>query len=116
MNLNSIQEVNNILQSKIFVFENARSYVFDENIFAILDGDMRLLIRRSNIAWKNINSKLTYSIFQQDSNFVFRTVENEICPTENEFILSVIRSENDTYTLLLKSLRDGQEYLRLHSD
>ncbi len=116
MDLNSIQDIKDILRGKIFVSGNSISYVFEEEAFAKLDGDMRLLIRRDNIEWKKISPKHRYSIAQQRQNFIFNTHENEISASENEFILSMTRKYDDTYTVILLSSQDGKECLRLYSD
>ena len=113
---NTIREVMDILRSKIFVCDNKQSYVFDDDAYAILQGDFRLLIRRNNIVWENINTKYKYTIFQYESNFIFRTYENELCENENEFIISLEYHANGTYTVALISLGDKTEVLRLISD
>jgi len=111
-----IREVQDILKSKIFVFQNKESYIFEDDAYAILQGDFTLLIRRNNIVWKKINPKYKYSIFQYESNFIFWTYQNEISPKENEFIISIIKNQNDNCTLSLFSLEDKNVVLRLQSD
>ena len=115
MNLNSIQDIKDILRSKIFVFESTISYVFEDDAFAKLDGDMRLLIRRDNIAWQSIKAKYPYAIHQSAGGFTFLTFGNELHPLENEFIINIEES-NGTYILSLLFLKDGSTHLRLISD
>jgi len=116
MKFTSVEGIKDILTGKIFVWQNTASYIFDNDEYAILPGDLSLLIRRNNIEWGKISPKHKYSIFRQDSNFVFRTYENEICPAENEFSISIVRNENETYTAMILSLKDEKEWLRLQSD
>jgi hypothetical protein len=113
---NDIQEIKDFLKSKIFVLQNKESYIFEDDTYAILKEDFSLLIQRKNIVWKNIHSKYKYSIFQYESNFIFRTYENEISPIENEFILSIIKNRDETYSVTFFSLEDKSVKLRLLSD
>jgi len=112
----TIEEIKDILERKIFVSENKESYIFSDDTYTVMHGDFSLLIRRNNIVWKNIKSKYKYSIFQYESNFIFRTSENEISPKENEFIISLDSHATGEYSLALISLEDKTERLRLLSD
>ena len=87
--LNTIEEVTDILTTKIFVSKIKESYVFDVDAYVIMRGDLRLLIGRNNVALESINPKHKYTIFQYESTFIFRTYENDIFPGENEFIISI---------------------------
>jgi hypothetical protein len=113
---NDIREIKDFLKSKIFVSQNRQSYVFDDDAYAMLQGDFSLLILRNNIAWKNINTKYKYSIFQYESNFIFRTYDNEISPKENEFIISIIMNQDETCIISFFSLEDKSVKLKLLSD
>jgi hypothetical protein len=116
MKINTNLEIKQILKAGIFGFQNTNSYVFEDTEYAILPGDLSLLIRRNYIDWQNINPRHKYSILQRESDFIFRTYENELCLTENEFIISVYRNENETYTVTFKLLNDNKEWLKLRSD
>jgi len=104
------------LKSKIFVSQNKESYVFEDNDYAVMNGDFGLLIPRNKILWKNINPKHKYSIFQYESNFILRTDGCEINTKENEFIISIISNEDGTYIVTFLSLEEKNVRLRLLSD
>ena len=116
MHCKTIQEIKDILIGKVFTVQFKRSYIFDGDNYTILQGDFSLLIRRNTISLKDIKTKYKYSIFQYESNFVFRTYENEIYPDENEFIISINENKIGTYTVMFLSLGDKTERLRLISD
>jgi hypothetical protein len=116
MLFNNVQEIKGVLTCRIFTLNCKESYVFDEDSFAILEGDLRLLIRRNNIVLENIQAKHKYSIFKDGSDFIFRTYENEISPAENEFIFLMKKNENETLMVSLVSLTDKKELKKLLSD
>jgi len=111
-----IHEIKEFLRSKIFSFQDKESYIFGDDAYAILQGDYSVLVRRNNIVFEGINQTYRYSIFQYESTFIFRTVENEISPNQNEFIISVIRNQNETDTITFFSMEDKSVVLRLQSD
>ncbi len=112
----TIQDVKDLLVRKIFVSNNDDSYIFEEDEYAIMQGDFRLLISRGNIEWGNIDPKHKYPIFQYESSFIFRTSENEIFPGENEFIILIEENKNGEFSITFNSLDDRMARLRLLSD
>ena len=116
VNFATIREIQDVLMSKIFCYQNAESYLFDDGTYAVLPGDLGLLIRRNYIDWNNMNPKRKYSIIPHESGFIFRTYENEIYPGENDFFISIDKNENDTYAVTLESLGTKKECLKLVSD
>ena len=116
VNFATIREIQDVLMSKIFCYQNAESYLFYDGTYAVLPGDLSLLIRRNYIDWNNMNPKRKYSIIPHESGFIFRTYENEIYPGENDFIISIDKNENDTYAVTLESLGTKKECLKLVSD
>ncbi len=113
--ISGLSAVKDILTSKIFVFEGATSYVFNADAFAIMEGDLSMLIRRNYISWNDVGSKHKYSLSQKGQDFIFRTFHNEFCPHENEFIIAIMRA-GESYVFSFLSLTDNKEYLRLTSD
>ena len=113
--INSVSAVKGILTSKIFVLKGAKSYVFSEDAFAILDGDLSMLIRRNYISWTDVGAKYKYSLHQKDGNLIFTTFHNEIAAVENEFTI-LIEQLNGAYIISFLSLRDKTEALKLVSD
>ena len=97
VNFATIREIQDVLMSKIFCYQNAESYLFDDGTYAVLPGDLGLLIRRNYIDWNNMNPKRKYSIIPHESGFIFRTYENEIYPGK---MISLSRSTRMKTTLM----------------
>ncbi len=116
MQYNNVQEMKDVLKTRIFAIQNNRSVVFDDDTLAILNGDLRMVIRRENIIWENVNTNSTYSILQYGSNFIFRDFQNEICADENEFLIAIELSENQTIVITFTSVADKTRRIKLLSD
>ncbi len=116
MRFKTIDEVKNLLISKIFTVGNRGVYLFDEDEYAALPGNYCLFMKRSDAPWNMIKRKYRYSIFQYERNFIFRTYKCELNTGCNEFLIRVKQSRNKINTITFISLTDKREQITLYSD
>ncbi len=94
-----ITEIKELLKSKIFMLQNKKSCLFEDDTYAILPGNISLFLSRDNIVWNNIKPKHKYSISHYRSQFIFTTYKNELHPEENNFYISINITDTCTITL-----------------
>jgi hypothetical protein len=114
MRFRTTKEIKTFLMSKVFIVHGEGwAYLFEGEKYARFMGDFSLFNIHADVIRANIKPKHRYSIFQYESNFIFRTYKNELCSNENEFIISVNRTTKKSYSVAFMSVGDKIERLRL---
>ena len=112
---NTAQEIKDILKSKIFTVQPKGTYLFEDDTYAMLQGNISLFLDRDHVTWKHIRPTHKYSIFQYETNFIFRTYKHELYADDNEFLLSIDLAAG-VYTVIFTSVKNKVECLRLVSE